>query len=135
MCLVFVEKNALSEAQLSLVSARLGLPEHHDDLGLPQVWNTYQLGLFAFFEVESGNLVALAEASGIDNVQPGWWVDSSFRGKGYGKKVVDILAKYLKAQGVKRIGSIPIITHQQKYDGASKKLAQRLCSHFESECS
>jgi len=90
-------------------------------------------GLFAFFEATSGQLVALVEASGINDVRPGWWVDSTFRGRGYGNKVIDLLAQHLKARGVTRIGPMAITTHQQQYDQQSSKLAQRLRSHFEEQ--
>lgn len=126
-----IEKSALSSAQLKLIEERLSLPEHQNDLGPPQVWRIYSSGLFAYFEATSGRLVALVEASGLDNVQPGWWVDTAFREQGYGRKVVDLLAEHLKARGVKSIGSMAITTHQQQYDQQSSKLAQRLRSHFE----
>ncbi|MFZ5555483.1 MAG: GNAT family N-acetyltransferase [Pseudomonadota bacterium] len=128
-----VEKAALSPAQSQLVHDRLSLPAHRDDLGPPQVWGTYMSGLLAFFEATSGQLVALVEASGRNDVRPGWWVDSAFRGRGYGNKVIDLLAQHLKARGVTRIGSMAITTHQQQYDQQSSKLAQRLRSHFEKQ--
>ena len=131
MCLTMIEKTALSAAQLKLIAERLSLPEHQDDLGPPKVWGVYSSGLFAYFEAASGRLVALVEASGLHNVQPGWWVDSAFRGQGFGRKVVDLLAEHLKARGVTSIGSMAITTHQQQFDQQSKKLAQRLRRHFE----
>ena len=131
MCLTMIEKTALSAAQLKLIAERLSLPEHQDDLGPPKVWGVYSSGLFAYFEAASGRLVALVEASGLNNVQPGWWVDSAFRGQGFGRKVVDLLAEHLKARGVTSIGSMAITTHQQQFDQQSKKLAQRLRRHFE----
>lgn len=126
-----IEKAALSPAQLQLVQERLTLPEHQYDLGPPKVWACYVSGLFAFFEKTSGQLVAIVEASGLNDVCPGWWVDSVFRGRGYGRQVVDLLAQHLKVRGVTRIGSIAITTNQQQYDLQSSKLAQRLRRHFE----
>ncbi|MCF6254989.1 MAG: GNAT family N-acetyltransferase [Gammaproteobacteria bacterium] len=126
-----IEKSVLSPAQSKLIQERLSLSEHRNDLGPPQVWAAYESGLFALFEETSGRLVALVEASGLNDVQPGWWIDSAFRGRGYGKKVIDILAQHLKARGVTRIGPIAITTHQQQYDKQSSKLAQRLRSYFE----
>lgn len=126
-----IEKAALSSAQSKLIQERLSLPEHRNDLGPPQVWATYVSGLFALFEETSGRLVALVEASGLNDVKPGWWIDSAFRGRGYGKKVIDILAQHLKARGVTRIGPMAITTYQQQYDKQSSKLAQRLRSYFE----
>ena len=126
-----IEKSALSPVQSALVQERLSLAEHVNDLGPPQVWATYASGLFALFEATSCRLVALVEVSGLDNVQPGWWIDSAFRKQGYGKKVIDVLAKYLKERGVTRIGPIAITTYQQQYDKQSSKLAKRLRSYFE----
>ncbi len=126
-----IEKTGLSPSQLKLVEDRLSLPDHRDDLGPPKIWNHYPSGLFAFFEATSGQLVALVEASGFNDVKPGWWIDSSFRGQGYGGKVVDLLAEHLKARGVTRIGSMAITTHQQIFDKQSIKLAERLRRHFE----
>ena len=128
-----IEKTALSAAQLKLIAERLSLPEHKNDLGPSKVWSVYSSGLFAYFEATSGRLVALVEASGSNNVQPGWWIDSAFRGQGYGGKVVDLLAEHLKARGVTSIGSMAITTHQQQFDQQSSKLAQRLRRHFEKQ--
>lgn len=131
MCLDMIEKPDLSLVRSKLVQERLSLPQHRNDLGPPQVWATYTSRLYALFEEPSGRLVALVEASGLNDVQPGWWIDSAFRGKDYGNKVIDILAQHLKAQGVTRIGPILITTYQQQYDEQSSKLAQRLRSYFE----
>ena len=130
MPLVAYDKSALSPAQAQLVLKRLSLKLHKNDLGPPVVWNTYTNGLFAFFDQDSQRLVALVEASGQDAVRPGWWVDSAFRGKGYGNEVIDLLAALLKSRGVTSIGPIAITTHQQEYDVPSTKLAKRLRKHF-----
>jgi len=130
-----IEKAELSPERLQLVQERLSLPEHQHDLGPPKVWACYASGLFAFFEETSGQLIALVEASGLDDVRPGWWVDSAFRGRGFGGQVVDLLAQYLKSRGVTHVGKIAITTNQQQYDQQSIKLAQRLRRHFEPNCS
>ena len=92
-------KDALSPAQLAVIEERLSLPIHLNDEGPSRAWRTYDpAGLFAFFDAASGALVALAEAAGGDGVKPGWWVDSAFRGQGYGAEVVDLIAANLKAR-------------------------------------
>ena len=131
MPLILIEKSALTPEQTELIEKRLSWSEHQHDLGPVQVWSIYSSGLFAFFEEVSGQLVALVEASGLNDVQPGWWVDSAFRDRGYGGEVIDLLALHLKARGVTRIGQILITTHQQQYNEQSSKLAQRLKRHFE----
>ena len=75
--------------------------------------------------------MALVEAACEDGVKPGWWVDSAYRGQGYGGEVVDLLAATLKARGVTRIGWILIATHKREYDAQSGKLVRRLRRHFE----
>ncbi|HQQ63605.1 MAG TPA: hypothetical protein PLF22_08520 [Pseudomonadales bacterium] len=131
MKIVMVEKNKLSSLQLRLIEDRLSLPEHINDLGPSQVWRTYSSGLFAFFCIETDRLIGLAEASGVNNVQPGWWIDTVFREQGYGNHMVDLLAENLKQRGVTRIGRMLITTHQQQYDQQSTRLAQRMRRHFE----
>ena len=59
-----------------------------------------------------------------------WWVDSAFRGQGYGADVIDLLATELKARGVKRIGRITIATHKGEFDTQSARLVRRLRDHF-----
>ena len=131
MRLEMVEKSALTPAQLAMIEARLSLPIHQNDEGPSRSWRTYaESSLFAFFEA-SGQVVALVEAACEDGVKPGWWVDSAYRGQGYGAEVVDLLAAKLKERGVTRIGWILIATHKREYDAQSGKLVRRLRRHFE----
>lgn len=129
--LVMLEKEALSAAQQAMIKERLALPVHLDDEGPSRVWHTESPNLYAFFQIASGRLVALVTASGVEEARPGWWVDSEFRGRGYGAQVVDLLAERLKARGVTRIGWILIATRQQRYDQQSGKMVRRLRRHFE----
>ena len=130
--LTMFDKPALTPAQLEVIEARLSLPVHLNDEGPSRAWRTYDpAGLFAFFDTATGSLVALAEAAGGDGVKPGWWVDSAFRGQGYGGEVVDLIAATLKARGVTRIGWILIATRNQEYDEQSGRLVRRLRQHFE----
>jgi GNAT superfamily N-acetyltransferase len=118
------------ETLIERVDRWLSAPEHANDGGPPRVWNTYSSGLFAFIDPDSGTPVGIAEASGYPIVSPGWWIDSLFRGKGYGSELVDVLASYLKAQGCTQVGRISIQTHLGKFDEQSSRLAQRFRSHF-----
>lgn len=131
--LKLVEKAALTPNQLEHIEKRLADPLHANDCGPPKVWNTYTYGLFAFVEESTDLPIAIAEASGLDWVAPGWWVDSAFRSKGYGNELVDLLAEYLKSIGVKRIGKIRIQTYKGECDIWSEKLARRLHKHFVNE--
>lgn len=131
MSVVIVPKSQLSTSQAKWIGDRLAAPEHADDSGPPKVWNAYQHGLYAVIESESNKPVGLVEASGAKEcVSPGWWLDSSFRGKGYGSKLVDALAVYLKAEGYTGVGRITIQTKGAIYDQASRALAKRFRAHF-----
>lgn len=128
--LALVKKADLTPVQLEHLRNRLADPMHVNDGGPPNVWNGYTHGVFAFVECNSGLPIAIAEASGLDWVAPGWWVDYAFRQKGYGKELVDLLADYLKSIGVKRIGKIRIQTYRGEFDIWSEKLADRMRAHF-----
>ena len=131
MCLSIIPKSELSDAQARWIEERLSAPEHRDDNGPPKVWSTYQNGLFAVVQLNSNKPIGLVEASGAkDCISPGWWIDKTFRGKGYGTKLVDALAEYLKSQGVTGAGKPTIQTTGREYDIASQKLADRFQSHF-----
>jgi len=95
-------------------------------------WHSYQSGLYAFIHHESRLPIAIAAASGPSYaVVSGWWVDSMFRGRGYGNEVVDLLVMYLKREGYTGAGKIVIDTYGGKYLDQSTKLAQRFKAHFQ----
>lgn len=71
MRLIMIEKSALTAAQSDLVARRLADPAHLHDEGPRLVWNFYQNGMLAFFDESSGQLVALVEASGLDESDRG----------------------------------------------------------------
>jgi len=129
MALLMLAREALSPAQLAQVEERLALPVHRHDEGPTCTWRTSPAGMHAFFEPATGELVALA--SGLGERRPGWWVDSAFRGQGYGGEVVDLIAALLKSQGVTRVAPVMVATHQHRYDQQSGKLLRRLYKHFE----
>lgn len=133
MILAIIPKSKLTPSQARWIEERLSAPEHADDCGPPKVWNIYQRGLYAVIDVEQNKPVGLVEASGsTDCISPGWWLDSSIRGKGYGNQLVDALATYLKAEGYTGAGEITIQTKGCIYDQASQALATRFQSHFKS---
>lgn len=131
MRLRIVLKSDLTEEQAKGLHERLIAPEHQFDSGAIHVWRNSWQGLYAFVHVELGVVVGISEASGpLDGTVAGWWIDSRFRGEGYGGELVDLLAAYLKAQGVYGIGRIPIDTYRGEYHQQSSRLAQRLKAHF-----
>lgn len=130
--LVLTPKSELTEAQNAVIDARLAAPEHAWDSGPPNVWDSRQSPtLYAFFRKEDGAFVGLAEASGPSYfVSAGWWIDSKFRGQGYGGELVDLLAAHLKANGFTGVGRFPITTFQGAHDAASIAMAERFKAHF-----
>ena len=130
--LLLMPKPELSDAQNRLINARLAAPEHAHDEGPPRVWNTYQAStLYAFFREEDGALVGLVEASGPSRaISPGWWIDSKYRGCGYWRELIDLLAEHLKSKGVTGVGRIPITTYQGAHDDASIAMAKHFKAHF-----
>ena len=68
-------------------------------------------------------VVGLVEASGPkDAVNPGWWIDSKYRGQGIGGILATELAIYLRELGYYDVENISIQTYQGTYDQASRKL-------------
>jgi len=130
MRLVIVPKKELSDEQRRYLDERLAAPEHQNDKGPSQVWNAYEGFLYAFIHKESNLPIAIAEASGRPVATPGWWVDSKFRGQGYGNEVVDLLAEFLKTDGVTDIGAILIESYCNEYDEQSTRLARRIRNRF-----
>lgn len=126
MSLAMLAKDALSPAQLATVAERLALPVHAHDEGASRAWPGYASGLYAFFEQDDGRLIGLCEHGEGPSVRPSWWIDHEFRGRGYGRQLVELLAVHLRARGVTRIGWVLLASHQQRYDAQSARLAQRL---------
>ncbi|MFN0317648.1 MAG: GNAT family N-acetyltransferase [Burkholderiales bacterium] len=132
MRLDIITKQQLTERQALHLNERLAAPEHANDSGPCRVWSTYQFALYAFIHKETGLPIAIAEASGRPVAVPGWWIDSKFRGMGYGNELVDLLAAKLKSEGVTGIGRILIDTYNGHYNAQSSRLAKRIRAHFES---
>jgi RimJ/RimL family protein N-acetyltransferase len=130
MRLAIVSKNQLDEAQRQYLNGRLMAPEHANDNGAIRAWG-FDKGLYAFICNQTNVPVGIAEASGGSTRSPGWWIDSQFRGQGFGYELIDLLAEQLKSEGVTAIGRIPIDTYLGLHHETSSKLAQRLRRHFE----
>ena len=109
----------------------LTAPQHALDRGPVNAWMTFDRYVYGFIDSTSGIPVAVVEASGRPISSPGWWINSELRGSGLGNEVIDLLANYLKSDGVCGIGLIPIDTYKGQYNVQSKKLAIRLRRHFE----
>jgi RimJ/RimL family protein N-acetyltransferase len=100
-------------------------------MGPIKFWHIYHQGLYAVIDVGSNQPIGIVEASGArGSVRPGWWLDKRVRGRGYGYKLVDTLALYLKSEGYTGVGPIDIQTHDEASRIASGKLADRFARHF-----
>ncbi len=133
MKIEIVNKTDLTQPQLDYINERISNKSHKNDIGPCTCWNTYASGLYAAIDKENGFIVALIEASGPDcAVNPGWWVDSKYRNKGYGKAVVVELANFLKKRGYNGVGDIRIQTYQGEYDQFSSKLKDTFIHKFTS---
>jgi len=131
MSVSIIPKSKLSDEQLKYISDRISSPEHKDDKGPSKFWH-YQSGLYVVMEIASNIPIGIVEQSApLDAVAPGWWIDLRFRGKGFGNKIVDSLADYLKMQGATGVGDIRVQTHNGQYNAASEALKNRFEAHFE----
>lgn len=105
----------------------LSAPQHKLEHGPVKAWRDFDHYVYGFIDSKSYMPVAVVEASGRPRCTPGWWINSALRGRGLGNDVIDLLADYLKKDGVEEIGPIPI---DGKYYLQSAKLAARLRNHF-----
>ncbi len=124
-----VAKLNLTQEQLQHLDFRLSRPEHKFDCGPGSVWDSsgYQPNLFAVVLVASGEPVGVVYRSGLPNqINASWWIDSRYRGKGYGSEMIDRLAELLMEEGATGIGDIVINTFRGEYDLASRQLVSRL---------
>ena len=108
MSVYIIPKSELSGEQLKHISDRISAPEHKDDKGPCKFWH-YQYGLYAVMERASNDPIGIVEQSApLNAVAPGWWIDSKFRRKGYGYKMIDCLVDYLIKQGATGVGNIRV---------------------------
>ena len=94
--LQIVDKHHLNPEQLQHLEWRLSLPEHKFDCGPGSVWGStgYQPNLFAATLVASGEPIGVVYRAGLPNeINASWWIDSKYRGKGYGSEMIDRLAE------------------------------------------
>ena len=124
-----VRKSQLSPEQLQHLEWRLSLPAHEFDWGPPAFWNSAEReqGMVAALLVGSGEPIGLAwYSSRPEAVDAAWWIDSKYRSKGYGSKLVDCLAELLAGEGVRAVADIASNTFRGEYDLASQRLVTRL---------
>ena len=136
MQVIIVPRSQLTPAETAHLSARISAPEHANDNGACRSWDTLGThGVLFVASLESANhrepFGALSAGGAKEQTIVAWWIDSTYRGKHLGSKMIDSFAKHLKSIGVTGIGKIAIDTFAGKYHKQSCALARKLQSHFE----
>lgn len=121
-----ISKSDLSSSQEALITERLKAPAHNRDwidVDIPSSWENYPPStLFAFFE--NDQFIGIVEVSGpLYAKNASWWIDKSFRGRGYGTRLCDALASTLLEMGTTGIGGGALVG---QYQDASSKMSNRL---------
>ena len=128
-----IRKADLSDGQTQSLRSRVQLDKHEFDSGPCAVWDNppYKGNIFIALESATDDPIGiLYRGCPNDALDVGWWLDSSFRGAGYGSEMIDRFASILKGEGVTRIGPITVDTYKGLYNEASAKLVRRLKAHF-----
>jgi RimJ/RimL family protein N-acetyltransferase len=133
MRLVIMRRDMLSTKQTRDLESRLANPENQHDKGPPTVWDIYSHSskqFFAFVLKDTRQAIGIVHVSISPNADAGWWIDSQFRGKGYGNELVDLLANRLKEIGYTSAEGITIDTFAGQYHNRSQRLRERFQAHF-----
>ncbi len=135
MAVRIVPKARVDNIVLAIISQRIAAPEHANDSGACKSWSNSNL-INYFYVVFAGVAnaqvpIGVLYADGpLDRTVPSWWLDSQYRGKGFGSQAIDAFAEELRARGVTGLGAIPIDTFAGKYHEQSCALARRIRHHF-----
>lgn len=132
MTVKIVPRTQLREDQLQHITLRIFAPEHELDVGPRSIWQleSYVPKFHVAILEESDQPIGTIYVGGPPKrTDVAWWLDSFYRHRGYGSKMVDALALTLKAAGVMGIGPILITAYGDNYT-ASAKLVKRLRIHF-----
>lgn len=124
-----IPKTELPKDKADDMQKRVEAPEHNHDRGPCTVWNDpgAQTNLFVAVDARTNTPIGILHRGGEkNNISAGWWMDSSFRGKGYGTAMVSEFARMLKKkEGVTGVSPILIDSFQGQYNEQSAKLATR----------
>ncbi|HKO48495.1 MAG TPA: GNAT family N-acetyltransferase [Polyangiaceae bacterium] len=134
MRLAIIPKAHLSLAQLREATQRIFAPEHAGDVGPRYFWNrpAHDRHHFALFDLATEEFVGTVYCVITPPVAQDftWWLDARVRKQGYWHALADDLAAYLKKRhGIQKVG---LIVFGGSHLDASRKIAQRLRSHFDS---
>ena len=128
-----VPRSAVSAEATAYLAERFAVIEHQFDCGPLRVWQSagYFPNLFVVFDVASDMPIGALYRAGLpDSIDAAWWIDSLYRGRGYGVEMIDAFVLMLKSEGVTKIGPIRVDTYNDEYDIASRCLVDRLKAHF-----
>jgi ribosomal protein S18 acetylase RimI-like enzyme len=129
MRVAILAASELGAEQLAAIAARIAAPEHAHDRRGCLFWHREGAApkLFAALLAESGTPIGIVHVDGpLNHVHPAWWLDSRYRGRGLGSRMIDALAVRLAAGGYTGAGRIAIDSFGGQYDAASSALARRL---------
>lgn len=135
MTVRIIPKRRVGNSALAIVSQRIAAPEHADDNGACKSWSNpnaanYLYVVFAGVADAQVPIGVLYADGPLSSTVPSWWLDSKYRGQGFGSKAIDAFAEVLKKRGVTGLGPIPIDTFAGKYHEKSCALAKRMRRHF-----
>ena len=134
MRISIIRKTQITKAQLDYLRKRVSLPEHAHDIGPCSNLDDdpYAPNLFIIVHNESQKPIGILHRGGPkEAIEVGWWIDSEYRGQGYGSEAVDLFAELLiEEEGVTGVGNIRVVTYGEKHTEESIKLRKKFIGHF-----
>jgi RimJ/RimL family protein N-acetyltransferase len=126
-----VKRENLTAVQYNQLHQLGSCDEHAFDRGAITNWKEYAGTVLVIVLRVSGLPIGLISASGPQGeMDVAWWVASHYRQKGFAREAIDLLAAYLKRQGVSGIRPITVDTYRGAHNAASAALVRRLKRHF-----
>ena len=135
MLIRIIPKLELDALRLAAVSERVDAQEHANDTGARMWWRNENMArnycVACLGTAQTSEPIGILYFAGLpDATGAAWWLDSRFRGKKLGSRMIDAFAEHLKTLGVTKIAPIRIDTYMGKYHEQSSSLERRLRSHF-----
>lgn len=127
-----IPKTNISDTLKSKIDFLVSADEHENDSGPIKNWffKASEDHLLVIVIEEETQIGIIYHGGTIEAKDVGWWIASQYRRRGFGSQAIDLLAEFLKMQGVIGIGKITIDTYEGMYNEASRKLVIRLKEFF-----